>query len=72
MPLEMGPWWGRCISLCYTLVLGTTTHVFDDVESGPDAASSGGGPFSEAVRCPFESFRRFGADGGVSVEEPRG
>jgi hypothetical protein len=51
------------------LFLAKTTHVLDDVEWGPDVASSGGGTFSEVVRCPFETFWRCGANGGVSVEE---
>jgi hypothetical protein len=42
------------------------------VEWGPDAASRGGGTFSEVVRCPFEAYWRRGADGGVSVEDPSG
>jgi hypothetical protein len=37
-----------------------------------DAASTVGGTFSEAVRCPFETISRCGADGGVSVEDPSG
>jgi hypothetical protein len=53
-------------------VLGPTTHVIDDVEQGPDEDSSGGGTFSEGVRCPSETFWKCGADGGVSVEEPSG
>jgi hypothetical protein len=50
-------------------VLGPSTHVFDDLEWGPGEASSGGGIFSEVVRCPFETYWRCGADGDVSVEE---
>jgi hypothetical protein len=41
-------------------------------KGGPDAASSGGGTLTKVVRCPFETFWRSGADGGVSVEEPGG
>jgi hypothetical protein len=69
-PLEMGSWWGRCICFTHRTFLGPTIHVYDDVEWGPDATSNGGGTFTEAVRCPFETFWRCGADGGVSVEEP--
>jgi hypothetical protein len=36
--------------------LSPTTHVFDGVEWGLDAASNGGGTFTEVVRCPFETF----------------
>jgi hypothetical protein len=59
-------------SFCDINILGPATHVLDDVEWGPDAASSGGRTLAEDVRCPFETFRRCGADGGVSVEEPCG
>jgi hypothetical protein len=53
-------------------ILGPSIHVFDDVEWGSDAASSGGGSFAEIVRCPFETFWWGGSNGGVSFEEPSG
>jgi hypothetical protein len=68
--------WGHggvdVFTISHGTVLGPSTHVFNDVEWGPDESSSGGGTFAEAVRCPFETFWRCGADGGVSVEEPSG
>jgi hypothetical protein len=65
--------WGHggvdVFSFSHKIDLSPTTHVFDDVEWGSDAASSGGHTFAEAVRCPFETYWWRGSDGGVSVEE---
>jgi hypothetical protein len=43
-------------------------HVLGDVERGSDVASSGGGSFAEAVRCPFETGWWSGSDGDVGVD----
>jgi hypothetical protein len=40
------------------------------VERGADAASSGGGTFSEDVRCPLEAPGWGGSNGGVRFEQP--
>jgi hypothetical protein len=45
IPLEMGSCWGWCIALINHVVLGSSTHVFDDVARCDDATSNGGNYF---------------------------
>jgi hypothetical protein len=75
-PTEVPPrrWrWGHggvdVFSFSYGNVLGPSPHLLDDVGRGSDAASIGGCSFAEDVRCPFDTGRWSGSDGGVGVDK---